>query len=376
MKDSIKKILAIQIITLFIIIASFFLPFLFDGYLFLVFLLLVGLAVYLAIGLDIRRNPKSSVLMKNLLIYLMVFFILIYLSGLFIGFNSTIYTLNFTNLVKNIIPTAATIIVSEILRYQFIKKSNNNKLVIVLSFLIVFGIDLCLGFYNYNFNEKNQIYEYIGLVALASLTRNILMTLFCTKTDYTNAIVYRLVMELYIYIIPIVPGFGPYLNSIILIIFPIVLSFMTMNSVRKEKIKKPREKRKADVIFVIVLVILVSLVLINSGLLKYQSLVIGSDSMLPYMERGDVVVIEKLNSNEQKELKKGDIIVFRYDNKIISHRIYKIEEKEDKRYYVTKGDNNDQPDNGVRDDKNVIGVVRLKIDKIGLPSVWLSELFN
>ena len=376
MKDSIKKILAIQIITLFIIIASFFLPFLFDGYLFLVFLLLVGLAVYLAIGLDIRRNPKSSVLMKNLLIYLMIFFILIYLSGLFIGFNTTIYTLNFTNLVKNIIPTIATIIVSEILRYQFIKKSNNNKLVIVLSFLIVFGIDLCLGFYNYNFNEKNQIYEYIGLVALASLTRNILMTLFCTKTDYTNAIVYRLVMELYIYIIPIVPGFGPYLNSIILIIFPIVLSFMTMNSVRKEKIKKPKEKRKADVIFVIVLVILVSLVLINSGLLKYQSLVIGSDSMLPYMERGDVVVIEKLNSKEQKELKKGDIIVFRYDNKIISHRIYKIEEKEDKRYYVTKGDNNDQPDNGVRDDKNVIGVVRLKIDKIGLPSVWLSELFN
>ena len=68
MKDSVRKILAIQIITLFVVIASFFVPFLFDGYWYLVFLVLVGLAVYLALGIDIRRNPKSSVLMKNLII--------------------------------------------------------------------------------------------------------------------------------------------------------------------------------------------------------------------------------------------------------------------------------------------------------------------
>ena len=376
MKDSVKKILAIQIITLFVIIASFFVPFLFDSYWYLVFLLLVGLVVYLAIGIDTRRNPKSSILGKNLIIYLMIFFILIYLSGLFIGFNATIYTINLTNIVKNILPTFVTIIVCELLRYQFIKQSNNSKLVIVLSFLIIYAIDLCIGFYNYNFSIKNQIYEYVGLVALAGLTRNILMSLFCMKTDYTNSILYRLVMELYIFIIPIVPAFGPYLNSIILIIFPIVLCFMTLNSTRKQKIKKPREKRKADIVFTVVLVILVSLVLINSGLLKYQSLVIGSNSMLPYMERGDVVVIEKLDSKEQKSLKVGDIIVFRYDNKIIAHRIHKIDEKDELRYYVTKGDNNDQPDNGVREESNVIGAVRLKIDKIGLPSVWLSELFD
>lgn len=376
MKDSIKRLLAIEIITFFVIIASFFVPFLFDGHWYLIFLLLVGLAVYFTIGIDLNRNPRSAPLLKNLLIYLMAYFIITYLAGLFVGFNTTIYALNFTNLVKNIIPTAATIILCEMLRYQIIRGSNNNKLVIVLSFLMVFAVDVCIGFYNYNFTMKNQIYEYIGLIVLASLTRNIFMSILCIKTDYVNPIVYRLVMELYIFIIPIVPGFGPYLNSIILIIFPIVLSFMTMNSVKKQKIKKPAEKRKADVIFAIVLVILVSLVLINSGLLKYQSLVIGSNSMLTYMERGDVVIIEKLNKNEQKELKKGDILVFRYDNKIITHRIHAIEEKEDKRYYVTKGDNNDQPDSGVRDETNVIGVVKLKIDKIGLPSVWLSELFE
>ena len=374
--NSIKKILAIQIITLFVIITSFFIPILFDGHWYLVFLLFVGLAIYLTIGIDLNRSPRSGPILKNLLIYLMVYFIIIYLAGLFVGFNTTIYTLNLTNLVKNILPAVATIVVCEMIRYQCIKASNNNKLVIVLSFLIVFAVDLCIGFYNYNFGLKNQIYEYIGLVALASLTRNILMSILCMKTDYVNPIVYRLIMELYIFIIPIVPGFGPYLNSILLIILPIVLSFMVINSAKKQKIKKPSQKKRADVIFVIVLAILVSLVLINSGLLKYQSLVIGSNSMLPYMERGDVVIIEKLNPKEQEKLKKGDILVFRYDNKIITHRIYEIEEKENKRYYITKGDNNDQPDNGIRDEKNVIGVVKIKIDKIGLPSVWLSELFD
>ena len=378
MKGSVKRILVIELATLAVIIASFFIPFLFNSRWYLVFLLLVGAISYFTIGIDVNRGTKSGVLIKNILIYLMIYFIAIYLCGLFIGFNTTIYTLNFTNLVKNIIPTITTILVCEILRYQFVKKSNNNKLVIALSFIIIFAFDLCLGFYNYNFNVKNQIYEYIGLILLGSLSRNILMTVFCVKADYSVSLVYRMIMEVYIYIVPIVPAFGPYLNSIILIILPIVLSFLSINSLRKQnqKLKKPSEKRRADVIFAIVLVILVSLVLINSGLLKYQSLVIGSNSMLPYMERGDVVVIEKLNEKEQQNLKKGDILVFRYDNKIITHRIHSIDEKDGKKYFVTKGDNNNQPDNGVRDASSTIGVVKLKIDKIGLPSVWLSEIFE
>ena len=98
--------------------------------------------------------------------------------------------------------------------------------------------------------------------------------------------------------------------------------------------------------------------------------------MKPKIAKGDVVLVERLNDKEKKELKVGDILIFKNQNKIISHRIYNIIERNNERYYVTKGDYNEKPDAGATDNKNVIGVVRLRFKKIGLISVWLNELFK
>ena len=124
-------------------------------------------------------------------------------------------------------------------------------------------------------------------------------------------------------------------------------------------------------IFVIVILVVMS----NSGFFKIQNLTIGSNSMKPYMAKGDVIIIEKLKGKELEEFKKGDILVFRYDNKIISHRIKNII-KRDGYYFVTKGDNNEQNDNNLVKEEDVIGIVRYRIKFIGLPSVWLKEMFS
>ena len=87
-------------------------------------------------------------------------------------------------------------------------------------------------------------------------------------------------------------------------------------------------------------------------------------------------IASKLKGKELDQLKKGDILVFKYDNKIISHRIYKIVERDNAKYYITKGDNNDQADAGARDEASIIGIVRMRFEKIGLPSIWINELFD
>lgn len=374
--NSIKKIISIEVFMIFIMICNFFVPFLFEDYKYLIFILLVGIFCYFIIGIDKNKNLKSNSVFKSMLIYLMLFFMIIYLSGLFIGFNRTIYSHTIPNILKNILPTLSVIIVSELLRYTFINKSNNDKSVIVLSYIAFLLLDICIGYYNYDLKITEQIYQFIGICILGGITRNILMTLFCIRTDYTNSIQYRLIMDLYIFIVPIVPALGPYINSIIVIVLPIILCFVTMNNTRKKKLENPIIRKRNDVIFVIVLTILLTLVLINSGLIKYQTLVIGSNSMKEYLSRGDVVLIEKYNNKEKEKIKKGDVLVFRYDNKIITHRVIKISTKETGRYYVTKGDNNNAKDAGVRSDENVIGVVKQRYKKIGLPSIWINELFK
>lgn len=101
--------------------------------------------------------------------------------------------------------------------------------------------------------------------------------------------------------------------------------------------------------------------------------VIGSNSMNTYIYRGDVIIARRANSKEVKNIKKGEILVFRWNNKIISHRVYNVIKKDGKVYFKTKGDNNDQVDNNIAKEKDVIGTVSFRIKYIGLPSIWLRE---
>lgn len=375
MKDSVKKLLFIEIFMIIVVISTFFQPVLFKDYRYLIFLTIMGFVSYFFIGIDTTRMPDSKKILKNTAIVLLLYFFISYFLGFFIGFSKTIYSFGFTNLVKNIIPTITIIVVCELLRYQLIKKSNNNKLVIVLSFLIFIMLDMSIGLHNYNLSVKDELYEFIGIVSMGSIAKNILMTTYAIRGDYFDAFIYRFVMELYIFIVPVIPGFSVYIDSIFGIIVPVITCFAIIN-MKEKTIIKPKNRRRNNIIFFTVLFTLSFLVLLNSGFFKYQTIVIGSNSMKPKIVKGDVVLVERLNDKEKKELKIGDILIFKNQNKIISHRIYNIIERNNDRYYITKGDANEKPDAGATETKNVIGVVRLRFKKIGLISVWLNELFK
>ena len=376
MKTSVKKILTIEIIMLITILSGFFVPYLFENERYVIFLLIVGIATYFAVGLDFSRHRKEKDALKTVLICLLIFFMLSYLAGLFIGFNRTIYSFGLTNLANNIAPTIVLIFLTEILRYQFIKKSNKNKIVVILSAIIFTGIDICIANTYYNLAVQNQLYEFVGLIIMCGITKNILMTVMALRYDYVVPITYRLVMDLYEFLIPIIPGFGPYVKSVIMIVYPIILTFLMYKGDKIFVKEKPEQKRKHNVAFIIVTVILLILVALNSGFFKYQTLVVGSNSMKPYISRGDVVLVDKIDTEEHKNLKKGDILAFKQHSKIIVHRIYKIIQRGDNVYFVTKGDNNNQADQGIIEPGDVVGKVLLKVKKIGLPSIWLNDLFK
>lgn len=370
-----KKILLIQLFMFIVVLSNFFNPFLFDHYKFLIFLLLFLLVGYIFLGIDLSKSANETDIFKKTLFYILIYFLISYIAGLFVGYARTIYSMSFINLVKNIMPTMTIIFVCETLRFQFLKKSNNNKLILVFSIIIFTAIEAAIGFYNYNLTIKDEIFDYVALIVVGSLSKNILMTVLEVKGDFYNAIAYRFIMELYIYIVPIVPDFNPYVRAVLLVLIPAFLSVSVINY-KEPKLEKPYKKRRSTLAFYIISSILILLICLNSGLFKYQSLVIGSDSMRPYMKRGDVLIVRKLNEKEKMELKVGDILIFRYDNKIIAHRIYKIMERDNNRYYVTKGDNNSQADSGSINNSSVIGTAKYRIKNVGLPSIWLNEMFD
>lgn len=372
MKKSFKQLLTIQIFMLLVIITGFFYGNVFKNDLQIIFLFVSFVALYSVFRLDIRNDFKYRQTLKTVIICLLFYFILIYVGGLFTGFAKTIYSFSFTNLIYNIIPTLIYIVLMEFIRSIYINRSNNNKIIIVLSCIVFIIYDSFSKFYLYNLSVSDDLYEYIGLVILVSIARNIFLSILCSKSNVINCIIYRIITELYIFVVPIVPNFGPYINSVLEITLPLIIGLILM-SPSKRILPSPNMTKRGRISSIVVVSILLLIILLNSGLIKYQMFVIGSNSMNPYIYRGDVIIARRTNSKEIKQIKKGEILVFRYDKKIVSHRVYKIITRNNKLYFRTKGDNNDQVDDNLAKESDVIGTVSFRIKYIGLPSIWLRE---
>ena len=95
----------------------------------------------------------------------------------------------------------------------------------------------------------------------------------------------------------------------------------------------------------------------------YISLILYHGSMQPTININDVIIVKDCDI---KELKIDDIITFNKDKKIISHRIIKKIEKNDKFFFLTQGDNNNIEDKGLIEEKQIYGKVIFKIPKVGI----------
>ena len=90
----------------------------------------------------------------------------------------------------------------------------------------------------------------------------------------------------------------------------------------------------------------------------HKPLVVLSGSMAPHIKEGSIIYFHKVPKNEIKE---GNIISFKVSDKIVSHRVYKVDEKG----FTTKGDATNTIDPVVVTYDQVLG----KVDNLVLPYI-------
>lgn len=117
-------------------------------------------------------------------------------------------------------------------------------------------------------------------------------------------------------------------------------------SIEARKQNNKIAKKIIDIILIILTynIILVAISNINTekgmSLFGCEAYIIKTNSMEPSIENGDVVITKKV---PEEKIQVGDIITFKQDADIITHRISRIEEENEKKY-ITKGDNNNIED--------------------------------
>ena len=144
------------------------------------------------------------------------------------------------------------------------------------------------------------------------------------------------------------------------------------NKINHEKMVK--KIFKYIILNILIILFIINLILSfeeNTHILGIYMFNIVSESMEPTLEINDVVLVQKC---QPTELKIGDIITFKQEDRIISHRILDIDKKGETIKFETKGDNNKIPDPDKVNAEQIYGKVVFKIKKVGKAISYIQNI--
>ena len=216
---------------------------------------------------------------------------------------------------------------------------------------------------------------FVSTTIIPAIVSSAILTYLVYISGAKAAIIYRLFVLIPPFIVPIIPNYDWFATSIMGITLPLGV-YVYLNYVhvsKSERLSKRERKKYNPALYVPVFVFIAVLAGFVMGVFKYQPIAVLSGSMSPTFNRGDAVVIEKLNTQEKDKLEKNDIIQFVSGTKYVIHRINDITNDEyGNKVFITKGDHNNAIDFDKVHLENVKGKVAAIIPFIGYPSVWLS----
>lgn len=309
------------------------------------------------------------------IIYCMIYFSL----GLVFGYERSPYSHEVVAILKNLWTFISVIVFQEFTRYQLVKLSPKRigYYALITALFIIAEID----FWNFssNFSNNVEFFKYMSQTIVPLIVTNCLFTYLSIMSANLPATIYRCLLMLMTILLPIFPALNWLIKAMMEIVLVIIASlYVNYVDIKSSRIMTRRQVKKESVVsyipFVIALVVLVCFI---SGTFKYQPIAVLSNSMLPTFARGDAVIMKKIDKKDLKKLKKGTILYYSKEGRLIVHRIVSVKHTDDgKVEATTKGDNNNANDPWVITEDDMIGTVSFMIPYIGYPSVWVNELLK
>lgn len=369
-----KKLLYIILIMSIILIINSFMQ-IFNFFTYFLFLLASFLIVKKLMGIEKDNFPDRKEIITILVISVFLFYAITYSAVFFWGILENRIVFTFSLLLNNIIPLFLIIILTELLRFIIIRKGRGYKSIWILAIILFTLIEVSIKMKGYDLNIGIDLLRFSIEVLSISIVKNILLCYLVNRTGYKATIIFRLIYEIPLYILPFFPNLGIFIDSVTKIIFPGILLFIFLfkyeipnkYDIIKEKIKS---KVGHKICYGIIVIIMGLLVALSSAKFNLFTIVVGSGSMRPVIQKGDLVLVKKVKPNT---LKKDDILVFNHERITVVHRIIEIKTQNGEPVFYTKGDANKNADDYGIDSENAIGKVIFKIKYIGYPTIWIND---
>ena len=229
---------------------------------FFLILFVISLILY---GFRLKTNKKyRKPFAITFFVFTLLYFAAIYGVGIATGFLNNAYSLKPLSIFHNTFFLIIAIILEELIRFIFIKANKNSKRDI---FLITFLLTVLEIIITIRYNDLSSFYSLFKMISInifPTIIKNIMLS-YCTYyDDYKLPIIYRIITELYIYIVPFQPDLSDYLNSICLLLLPFLI-IINMARQIDSKVKVEEEKnyklfKKSDIPFIVVIVLIYCLI--------------------------------------------------------------------------------------------------------------------
>ncbi len=341
------------------------------------FLMVLAFVSILLFGFKKDKKTRIKQYINRMTIsIIIIFFLITYGLGFFVGFLKNAYSLTPTAVLDNLFAPIIIIVSTEILRYVIINANKDKKSVVIMTTILLIVLELFITLKPINYADFAGLFRIVTATVLPIISKNIVLSYLNYHVGYKAGLVYRLIMDIYMFFMPIIPDLGDYLNSMIGIGLPFIIYIYASRTINEynngiERTYGNKTFRWFDIPAYLFLVVLICLI---SGFFPYFMIGIGSESMTPNINKGDAVIIHKVK--EPAELKEGEVIAFKLKDKTIVHRLVKIEKVKGKTYYRTKGDANNSTDNINLTFDSIRGKVVLDIPYIAYPTIFLTEFLN
>lgn len=320
------------------------------------------------------KKEVNFVVVVTTLIYFLIYFVLGYIKG----FANNPYDCSLKGIITNLWTFLPMLIVREYVRYYMINNCDQKRILWWTLFISLMFVSIDLNIYKFDtyFETSLTTLEFIIETLLPGIVTNLYLTYICYFSGYKTSLIYGLLPQLALYVLPILPDLDwsilSILNSAIPFFSYIYINYMINKmdkTLNRKEVKTVGLKGWLSMIAVVILMICFGI-----GVFPIEPLVIASNSMAPKFYKGDIVIIK---DSDVKKVEKGDIIRYKMDGYYVVHRVVMINEDESgNRQFITKGDNNDDIDLYPVKEFQYAGTIKFDIPYLGYPTLILSELLN
>ena len=337
-------------------------------------LTIIIIVAWKSLGFHKDRHFLRGSISRSIVVILISYALVTYALGIFLGFNRGYLSNDLQKLFVGLVPTLLMTVVIELARYVVAGPNLHKRAYVVffttLTTLLYILIELNVA----RLGGAEQISIFLCATVMPIIAREALCGLLSYKIGLLPTLIFKIPLIIYPYILPIVPDLGDYIHAVANIILPFVVYLVVQHSLQLYDDDKKRLRRlNFGILSVPILILAIILTVLVSGIFHYQLIAVGSDSMLPVYGRGDTVLFEKVNASD---IHKDDILVFKHEGIIVTHRVKKIVADDDALRFITQGDNQEDVDAFTTEEHQVIGRVVGINRYIGYPTVWLNDLFK